>query len=145
MVIRKNVKRKIFLLFLITFIALFSLNSALASQTDGTIDSTYKYAWSENIGWLNFGTSGGNVHITDDELTGYVWNNHFGWINLQPANSGVKNDAEGNLSGYAWGEGVGWINFGGVKINQSGIFTGKAYGANTGWINFDCSNCQVKT
>jgi len=145
LVTRKNVKRKIFLLFLITFITLFSLNFALASQTDGTIDSTYKYAWSENIGWLNFGASGGNVHITDDELTGYVWNNHFGWINLQPANSGVKNDAEGNLSGYAWGKGVGWINFGGVEINQFGIFTGKAYGANTGWINFDCSNCQVKT
>ena len=36
-----------------------------ASSIDGTIDSTYKYAWTEAGGWLDFGTSQGNVHITD--------------------------------------------------------------------------------
>ena len=30
-------------------------NSASASETNGTIDTTYKYAWGENIGWINFG------------------------------------------------------------------------------------------
>jgi hypothetical protein len=53
-----------------------------ASITDGTIDSTYKYAWGENIGWINFGTTQGNVHITDSEMTGYAWGENIGWISL---------------------------------------------------------------
>ena len=48
-----------------------------ASTIDGTINAIYKYAWSENLGWLNFGTSGGNIHITDTALTGYVWSTNY--------------------------------------------------------------------
>jgi len=61
--------------FLIIFLLVFATLPffTFASTTDGTIDSTYKYAWGANIGWINFGTSGGNVHITDSALTGYVW------------------------------------------------------------------------
>jgi len=120
-------------------------NLAFASSTNGTIDSTYKYAWSENIGWINFGTTNGNLHITDPILTGYAWSDNYGWINLNPATSGVKNDGEGNLSGYAWGENLGWINFSGVTINSSGVFGGSASGGNSGQISFNCANCTVKT
>ena len=76
-------------------IFLFS-NIALASTTNGAIDSTYKYAWGKNIGWINFGASNGNVSITDSALTGYAWSDNYGWINLNPTNSGVTNNAEGN-------------------------------------------------
>lgn len=119
----------------------------IASSTDGTIDSTYKYAWGQNIGWLNFGTSGGNIHIADAALTGYVWSANYGWINLAPAQSGVKNNSEGTLSGYAWGENLGWINFSGVSINSSGQFSGSAIiSSDNSAISFDCSNyCAVKT
>lgn len=121
-----------------------SADFALASSTDGTIDSTYKYAWGENIGWINFGTSNGNVHVTDSGLSGYALGENVGWINLD----NVTNDGQGNLSGYAWGENVGWINFapanGGVIINSSGEFTGSALGENTGWIIFDV-DYRVKT
>lgn len=117
----------------------------MASSVDGTIDSAYKYAWSENIGWINFGTSGGNVHVVDSGLSGYVWSDNYGWINLAPPGGGVKNNNEGNLFGYAWGENLGWINFSGVIISPSGEFSGLASGDITGRVSFDCANCKVKT
>jgi hypothetical protein len=128
------------------FIGIFlNSNIVFASTTDGTIDSTYKYAWGENIGWINFGCSNCNVHITDSTLTGYAWSDNYGWINLNPTTSGVKNNNEGTLSGYAWGEKLGWINFNGATINSSGVFAGSASGDNSGQISFDCTNCSVKT
>lgn len=115
----------------------------LASETDGTIDSSYKHAWGENIGWINFGSSEGNVHITDSSLSGYAWGENVGWINLNPDYGGITNDGQGNLSGYAWGENVGWISFnpsgGGVSIDSNGDFSGYAWGENVGWIIFNCS------
>lgn len=117
---------------------------ALASETDGTIDNVYKYAWGENIGWVNFGASNGNVHVTDSGLSGYALSENVGWIYL----SGITNDGQGNLSGTAWSENTGWINFkptnGGVIINSSGEFTGSAFGENVGWIIFS-GDYKVKT
>ncbi len=120
---------------------------AVASTTDGTIDATQKYAWGDHVGWVNFGTSGGNVHITDTAVTGYAWSENYGWINLSPTQSGVTNNAEGVLSGYAWGEKLGWIYFNGVTISNSGVFAGVAAVSSTpkGSISFDCANCVVKT
>lgn len=113
-----------------------------ASVTDGTIDGTHKYAWGENIGWINFGTSGGNVHVTDSGLTGYGWGESYGWTNLNPsATVKVLNNGEGNLSGYAWGEALGWINFNNVSIDYNGEFAGNATIENDGGrISFNCSN-----
>lgn len=133
------------ILILLTFFFFLLPAVAVASITDGTIDSNYKYAWGEKIGWINFGCSYCNVHITDSGLTGYAWSENYGWINLNPANSGVKNDGEGTLSGYAWGENLGWINFSGVTIDSEGRFHGIASGDISGQINFDCNQCQVKT
>ena len=119
------------------------INSASASITDGTINSSNKHAWSENIGWIDFGSSYGNVHVTDTGLTGYAWSETTGWIHLAPATSGVVNDGSGNLSGHAWTENTGWIDFnptgGGVTIDSSGDFSGYAWGENIGWIVFNCS------
>ena len=124
---------------------LFGLNIALASTSNGTIDSTNKYARFSNsdLGLINFGATNGSITITDAGLSGYAWGESAGWINLNPTNGGVDNDAEGNLSGYAWGENTGWINFnptnGGVTINSSGDFSGYAWSQNYGWIVFNCS------
>ena len=119
---------------------------SFASSTNGTIDSTYKYAWGENIGWINFDSANGNVQVTDSGLSGYALSENVGWINL----TDVVNDGNGNLSGMAWGENVGWIKFnpvnGGVTINSSGEFSGSALSENVGWIIFDCSTSAcVKT
>lgn len=131
---------------------------ALASTTNGTIDSTYKYAWSDQIGWINFAPTGtGGTYkgliITDSTVTGYAWSDKFGWINFGPfsnnSGGGVKNTAAGVLSGYAWSNNLGWINFSGVTINSAGQFTGKTTADDiVGIINFDfthCNNCGVKT
>ncbi len=141
----------------VTVIAGLALSmSAFASTTDGTIDSTNKYAWGENVGWINFGSTEGDVHITPLVMTGYAWGENIGWISLNCSNDntcatvnyGVVNDSGGgNLSGYAWGENVGWINFdptySGVTIDGNGTFSGYAWGENVGWISFNCSNTNT--
>lgn len=138
---KKN-KIIVILLFFILMEQLIAVDFAFAAETTGTIDSTYKYAWGENIGWLNFGTAEGNVRVADTALSGYIWAENAGWIDLSPVYGGVSNDVNGNLSGYAWGENVGWINFnpsyGGVTIDSAGNFNGYAWGENIGWIVFNC-------
>ena len=131
---------------------LFNFSFALASITDGTIYDTYKYAWGENIGWINFApTDAGNsyigLHITDSEVTGYAWSSELGWINFEPTYSGVTNNCSGQLGGYAWSSALGWISMDGVTINSSGKFTGMAgvEGSAAGRINFSCDQCDVRT
>jgi hypothetical protein len=111
-----------------------------------------KYAWAENVGWINFKPSRGpGVTVTDTAVTGMAWGENIGWINMSPANGngGVVNDGAGTLSGFAWAENVGWINFnptgGGVSIGSDGKFTGYAWGENIGWINFSSRYSFVKT
>jgi S-layer homology domain len=127
------------LILVICFSILFS-SVAHASATSGAIDSTNKYAWSENIGWINFNPTTGIVYINDSAFSGHAWSTEYGWINLNPTNGGVTNDGEGTLGGYAWGEGVGWIDFTGVTVNSEGEFMGYATGDITGQINFNCAN-----
>ncbi|MEX0672468.1 MAG: immunoglobulin-like domain-containing protein [Candidatus Paceibacterota bacterium] len=117
-----------------------------ASETNGTIDATDKYAkFIDGHGKVNFKPANGTaVSVTDSALAGDVWGEKVGWINLQPTNGGVTNDAEGNLSGYAWGENTGWINFNTtnaqVTIDDNGYFEGYAWSENYGWLSFNCSD-----
>lgn len=121
---------------------------AQASETDGAIivdNPNAGYAWSDQIGWVNFGITGGNIHITDSGITGNAWNSNKGWINMAPTNGGVTVAANGALSGYAWSTNAGWVNFSGASINSSGKFTGSASGTIIGTLSFDCNNCDVRT
>src|SRR3989338_1236187 len=136
----------------LSFVGIVFAPTSFASNTDGTIDSTYKYAWGENIGWLNFGTTEGDVRVTDSSMTGYAWSENLGWIPLNCPNDSacntvnyrVSNNGNGTLSGYSWSEDTGWISFaptnGGVTIGTSGELQGYAWGENTGWIVFNCSS-----
>lgn len=133
-------------------LALQPVSQVAASATDGTIDSTNRYAWSENAGWIDFGSTLGDVRITDSALSGYAWGETIGWISLNCSNTNscatvdykVTNNGEGTLGGYAWSENVGWIDFdptnGGVTISSAGVFSGYAWGELVGWIVFNCSN-----
>jgi len=133
----------LFLIFLSSVLFGFLPAAVLASTSNGTISG---YAWSSQIGWVNFGTTNGNTHIIDTAVSGYAWNENMGWINLNPTGGGVKNDGSGNLSGRAWLEGTGWINFSGVKVSSSGLFTGIATGDNNVNVSFDCTTlCHVTT
>jgi len=125
------------------------------------IDATDKYAWGENIGWLNWGTAEGAVDVpeTDGDLTGYVWGENVGWISLNCSNTsscgtvdyGVTRTGD-DLAGYAWGENVGWISFScantatcgtvdyGANINTAtNELEGYAWGENVGWIVLNCT------
>lgn len=129
----------------------FIVSQVLAAST-GTISSVNRYAWSENAGWIDFGTSEGSVTVTDSALTGYAWGENVGWISLNCSNTSscgtvdykVTNDGNGTLGGHAWSENLGWILFapdnGGVTIGSSGVFSGWAWGENVGWITFNCSD-----
>jgi hypothetical protein len=138
------------MLLVMTFVAIQGGTPVFASNTDPDNDGS-RYAWGENLGWLNFQSSFAlGVTVDNSAMTGYVWGENIGWINLNPANGGVINDGAGILSGYAWGENVGWIDFaptgGGVIIDpNTGIFSGYAWGENIGWISFDPTYCEVKT
>ena len=135
--------------FLSIFVCCFGIFSSALAATN--ISNTNRYAYSENLGWVDFGTAEGNVIVANSELTGYAWSENAGWISLNCANDNdgcspsykVVNDGTGNLSGYAYSENTGWINFaptgGGVTINPGkGIFSGWAWSENAGWISFNC-------
>lgn len=136
-----------------------------------TIDPTNKYAWAENVGFINMGDANGGADAVQDfgtYLGGFAWGENIGWINFgdgSPTNGvnyananntdfGVNIDIiTGNLSGFAWAENVGWINFSGgalatpakpARIDFASLrFRGYAWGENIGWINFDDPNIFV--
>ena len=121
------------------------------------ISNTYHYAWSGNVGWIDFAYSGGNVRVPTGagDLNGgaYVLSNSS-WISLNckftdscsSIDYQVRSDALGNLSGWAWSESFGWISFAsttppsyGVTVATStGEFNGYAWSENIGWISFNC-------
>lgn len=126
------------------------------------ISNNYHYAWSENIGWIDFAYPGSYVHVPtrDGELTGFAYvlsDNH--WISLNCLSTDscstvdykVSSDAFGDLSGWAWSENFGWISFNCLadntcsfsdykvtKDNETGEFNGYAWSENIGWISFNC-------
>ena len=127
---------------------------AFAENIDPAGDGS-RYAWSENLGWLNTrpGAVGGpGVHVADSGLTGWAWSENAGWISLSCTNRscawgsyGVTNDGCGTLAGFAWSENAGWINFApagaGVAIDpKTGIFSGRAWSENAGWITFSATS-----
>jgi hypothetical protein len=125
---------------------------AHASSEVGTVDTSYRYAWGENIGWINFAPVDGSATyhglvITSSSVTGYAWSETYGWINFSPTTGGVTNSCTGVLGGYAWSEQVGWIPMSGASINASGEFAGVAgsVSLDSGRISFDCDNCEVRT
>ena len=140
---------------------LFSPVAGLSSVAMGN-----HYAWSGNIGWIDFAYPGGNVRVPigAGDLNGgaYVLSD-ASWISLNCAFTDscstvsykVSSDANGNLSGWAWSESFGWISFSsstdgstvdyGVKIATTttadyeiGEWDGYAWSENIGWISFNC-------
>ena len=109
----------------------------------GVVVSPHQYAWSNNVGYINFAL----VTVSDTTLAGYAWSANKGWIHFNPAQGGVANNGAGNLSGSAWGEQLGWIDFDAVSISPStGRFSGTATSPLIGTLTFDCPLfCDVQT
>lgn len=121
------------------------LSPVFVHAASGTVSATYRYAWGNNAGWVNFAPTQSTVTVSDTVLSGYAWSTNDGWINLSPSQGGVTNDGHGTLGGFAWDPSAGWVSFTGVTIDAAGLFHGQATGANGYAINFDCANCNVQT
>ncbi len=137
----------------IIFFVVFLLCFFSVVWADG-IDSTDKWAWWEDIWWLNFWVSGGNVDVTNTEITGFAWSDNYGWINMSPSNSGVNNtinwlnwvwDCYGQLSWKAWGDNLWWIDFSGVRIDENGYFSWTWTWVNSWNIYFSGSTYKLRT
>ncbi len=149
---------------ILLFFGLFS--PPVAKGQGGGSRSLSGYAWSSNLGWINFkgtwtnpstGVSGDyGVELTsDNKFINYAWGSNVGWINFNPSTTFA--------SGDGWPSGA--INLYGVELDSNGTdLTGWARAcsvfkndstANTckgelrssterggwdGWISVNCSN-----
>ncbi|MGC3956699.1 MAG: hypothetical protein QM813_01660 [Verrucomicrobiota bacterium] len=145
------------------------LSTCLAAST---INSTNHYAWSGNLGWIDFRperpNAGDGFKFGEFSCSGWGWSPNIGWINcgngsptngIQYANDnsadfGINHTGTGDLYGLAWAPNVGWINFGWWMLEPSntnrprvnlvtGEFSGHAWSANCGWITLGSG--QLKT
>jgi hypothetical protein len=130
-----------------------TLTVTQAGSQPTTIDPLSRYAYGENIGWIDWNQGVNGALIGENVCSGFIYSANVGWINLgsgSPANGvsyendsvsdfGVNIDGSGNLRGLAWGANVGWINFeetGAAAVDlTTGQFGGYAWGANCGWIS----------
>jgi len=135
-------------------------------ETTG-VSNTYHYAWSENVGWIDFAYPGGNVQVPKGtgELKGFAYIlSDKSWISLNclstdscsSVNYKVTSGADGNLADWAWSENYGWISFScttggtdggdicdssdyGVTVATStGEFDGYVWSEHIGWISLNC-------
>lgn len=118
----------------------FTTNNANVKISD-TTGNLSGYAWSENAGWIAFGTVDNPdgpvmLNFSTGAITGKAKILDLGSLvdfNAVPFASNVVIDATGNFSGYAWSVSLGWLNFTGVSTTGSSLkpaapsgFTGAA-------------------
>ena len=129
-----------------------------------TIDTTNRYAYSANAGWLDARADGTNGAVIGEYVcSGYVYGANIGWISLgggSPTNGiyysnssandwGVNNVGGGQLRGYAYGANIGWLNFetnGSPAFNRlNGQMSGYVWSANIGWVSLSNASAFVQT
>ena len=139
---------------------------ASAVRASSTINTTNRYAYGANAGWLDGRGDGGTNGAVIGEFvcSGYLYGANLGWIHLgsgSPVNGfaysnlatndyGVNHDGAGNLRGCAYGANIGWITFeqsyGQPRIDLlTGNLSGYVYGANIGWISLSNALAFVQT
>jgi hypothetical protein len=98
--VKKFNKRKIlFLFFVVSIFFIFGTNTVKAGEGH----NVYGWAWTENIGWINFNNA---------NITGAPGTAEETIIGGGGSNYGVNIDqATGEMTGYAWSENIGWIRF----------------------------------
>lgn len=71
------------------------------------------------ISWNNFyGISQVSASSHDLAVQGYAWSDNIGWINFNPTYGGVFYDKNtGQFSGFAWSDNIGWIKFEDLSVN----------------------------
>jgi hypothetical protein len=141
------------------------LGLALAAEgwAASNVNSTNRYAYAANAGWLDARSDGTNGAVIGQYVCSkYLYAANLGWISLgqgSPINGiyysnaatndwGVNNLGDGRLRGYAYGANIGWLNFetnGDPRINLlTGRFSGYAWSANVGWISLSNAAAHVQ-
>ncbi|MDR3458869.1 MAG: thrombospondin type 3 repeat-containing protein [Verrucomicrobiae bacterium] len=145
-------------------VGVFLMVTLCSSRAGTTIDTTNRYAYAANLGWVDgVANTNNGVVIGEYVCSGNLYSANVGWINLgsgAPANQiqyqnnaandyGVNLDGLGNLRGYAYGANIGWVNFentGAPKVDLfTGKFSGSAWSANCGWISLSNAVAVVQT
>ncbi|MDD3491774.1 MAG: FISUMP domain-containing protein [Candidatus Pacebacteria bacterium] len=137
------------------------------------VSNIHHYAWSGNVGWIDFTYPGGNVQVPTKtgELKGaaYILSDKS-WIALNCLTTNscasvdykVSLDEDGKLKGWGWSENYGWVSFScvtggansgnicnatnyGVAVDpETGEFDGYAWSEYIGWISFNCkTGCEI--
>jgi len=87
------------------------------------------YVWSEDLGWVVFGTEEGNVDgpVSVNADTGVVSGKakvlstgNLIDFNENPRNSNVHINSDGEFIGFAWSDDLGWLDFT-YAVNATGI------------------------
>ncbi|MCB2156465.1 hypothetical protein KQI84_16440 [bacterium] len=147
---------------------------AIASA-NSTIDTTDRYSWGANVGWIDWragdGTDG--AVITSHYASGYIYSANIGWINLgdgSPTNGHSYSNAAADdfgvnvsvdpsssphvayLNGFAWSANAGWLAFYSAspanrpRVNLvTGELEGYAWGANIGWLPLSQASAVIST
>lgn len=104
---------------------------------------------------LNYSvTENAKAQSVNRAITGYAWSDNIGWIQFDAGSDPVVIDVNGNLKGFAWSDNIGWVKFDqnltGPSGNESGVKVtfsdpqknnGTVYGwarACGGTVNGDC-------
>jgi hypothetical protein len=122
------------------------------------------YAWSENIGWINFrgATYGVSMNKANGKFDGYAWSENLGWIDFGPSSGypstpgheAKMNNATGEVTGWAKIISTGeWIKMSGTAQDASpygvtvalgtGKLSGYAWSDTIGWISFSGTGYRV--
>ncbi|MBN2197713.1 hypothetical protein JW698_00735 [Candidatus Wolfebacteria bacterium] len=163
---RNNIKKtkslSFFLIILLIIIICGFLFDIYKVKAIINIDSNYRWAWNDIIGWIDFYFD--DTEVTRERVKGYV-NSSIGYIALDcqttpvgdicsNSDFAVLNDGSGNLSGWAWNDAIGWISFDSATAGSSyiyqviinsltGDFSGWAWNDTVGWISFNCSDINI--
>ena len=144
--------------------AILLLGLLASSRAATTIDTTNRYAYGGNLGWIDWVADTNNGAVIGEYVcSGNLYSANVGWINfgsgtptngiyyqnLSATDFGVNQDGLGNLRGYAYGANIGWINFeptGAPTVNLiNGQLSGYVWSANCGWISLSNAVAHVQT
>lgn len=114
---------------------------------DGATGNFSGYGWSEDLGWIAFGTADNSegpvqVNLTTGAVTGkakVINTDHY--LDFTNYNSNVAiSTTTGSWSGYGWSEDLGWLDFTSVSVSTANLFdqtspTGPTLISPTGYTN----------
>ncbi len=140
----------LFFLFIILIIGFGYLGiSPTPSAAEGADSSLEGYAWSDNIGWIDFGTQG-SPRITINSLgvlSGYAWSSNAGWIRFFGGNNnttGFGPAADGPSARLSGNNLIGWARACSVYQGPdcafgSAVRSGAELGGWDGWVKMSGS------